>query len=194
MEYKGYAARVVFDEEAGVLFGEVEGLRDVVTFESTNINELETAFRDSVDDYLAMCAERGEEPEKPYSGKFLVRVDPRLHREIAMAAALSGKSLNAFTSELLKSWLQRGLQVGVPPRPARLTANAGNMGAALQEYRSGDAAAVIAESEKKSPVWDEWTRDTPGSITPALGPNTPSGVHTPQSKTPPAEHPSEKAA
>src|ERR1043166_9068541 len=105
MEYKGYTARVTFDEEAGVLFGEVDGLRDVVTFEATNVNELKTAFHDSVDDYLAMCKERNEEPEKPYSGKFLVRVDPRLHREVAIAAARSGKSLNAFTNELLKSWI-----------------------------------------------------------------------------------------
>src|SRR4051812_39304776 len=105
MEYKGYTARVVFDGEASVLFGEVEGLRDVVTFEATNVEDLEVAFRDSVDDYLQMCAERGEQPERPYSGKFLVRVDPRLHREVAMAAARSGKSLNAFASELLKKWV-----------------------------------------------------------------------------------------
>ena len=114
MEYKGYTARVVFDEEAGVLFGEVEGLRDVVTFEATNVKDLAVAFRQSVDDYLAMCADRGEEPEKPYSGKFLVRVDSHLHRDLAMAAARSGKSLNAFTSELLKTSIERERKVESP--------------------------------------------------------------------------------
>lgn len=111
MDYKGYTARVVFDEQAGVLFGEVEGLRDVVTFEATNTSELATAFRESVEDYLALCAERDEEPEKPYSGKFLVRVDSILHRDIAMAAARAGKSLNSFAAELLSVAVQQ--QVGV---------------------------------------------------------------------------------
>ena len=107
MEYKGYSARVVFDEDAGVLFGEVDGLRDVVTFEATNTRHLAVAFRESVDDYLAMCAKRGEEPERPYSGKFLVRTDPGVHRDLAMGAARAGKSLNAYTSEVLKRWIVR---------------------------------------------------------------------------------------
>lgn len=112
MEYKDYTARVVFDDDAGVLFGEVEGLRDVVTFEATNVGELATAFQDSVDDYLELCRKRGKEPEKPYSGKFLLRVDPRVHRDIAMAAAYAGKSFNAFTGELLKLWIERNRATG----------------------------------------------------------------------------------
>jgi predicted HicB family RNase H-like nuclease len=107
MEYNGYTARVVFDEDAGVLFGEVDGLRDVVTFEATHTKHLAVAFRESVDDYLAMCAKRGEQPERPYSGKFLVRTDPGVHRDLAMAAARAGKSLNAYTSEVLKGWMVR---------------------------------------------------------------------------------------
>ena len=105
MEYKGYSAKVVFDGDAGVLFGEVEGLRDVVTFEATNVEGLESAFRDSVDDYLAMCAERGEEPDKPYSGKILVRADSGLHRDLAIAAAREGMSLNAAAADALRSWI-----------------------------------------------------------------------------------------
>lgn len=127
MEYKGYSARVVFDEDAGVLFGEVDGLRDVVTFEATNTRHLAVAFRESVDDYLAMCAKRGEEPERPYSGKFLVRTDPGVHRDLAMAAARAGKSLNAYTSDVLKGWIVRegGGTYGQKPRtkaPRRSTA------------------------------------------------------------------------
>jgi len=105
MEYKGYSARVVFDGDAGVLFGEVEGLRDVVTFEATNVEGLETAFGESVDDYLAMCAERGEEPDKPYSGKILVRADPALHRDLAKVAAREGVSLNSAAADALRSWI-----------------------------------------------------------------------------------------
>ncbi|MHB2032742.1 MAG: type II toxin-antitoxin system HicB family antitoxin [Gemmatimonadaceae bacterium] len=107
MEYKGYSARVIFDGDAGVLFGEVEGLRDVVTFEATNVQSLEAAFRESVDDYLAMCAERGEEPDKPYSGKILVRADSSLHRDLAQAAAREGVSLNSAAADALRSWIAR---------------------------------------------------------------------------------------
>src|SRR2546423_6830032 len=116
MEYKGYSARVEFDQDAGVLFGEVEGLRDVVTFEASDVKDLEREFHASVDDYLAMCADRGEEPEKPYSGKFLIRVDPMLHREVAMAAARAGTSLNALTAEVLRSWVEHTRQALASPR------------------------------------------------------------------------------
>ena len=119
MDYKGDVARVEFDADAGVLFGEVEGLRDVVTFEATDVAQLREAFRDSVDDYLEMCAASGEEPEKPYSGKFLLRLDPRLHREVAMAAARAGKSLNAFASDVFDRWVGAAL-FAAPERAAVL--------------------------------------------------------------------------
>ena len=76
MEYKGYFARVEFDDEANIFHGEVINLRDVISFEGESVDELRKAFIDSVEDYLEFCAERGEDPEKPYSGKFLVRVGP----------------------------------------------------------------------------------------------------------------------
>lgn len=101
MEYKGYFGKVEYDEEAEVLHGEVINIKDVVTFEGTNINEIKQAFRDSVDDYLDFCAERNEEPEKPYSGKFVVRTDPDLHKGIAVMAKKQGKSINALVNEIL---------------------------------------------------------------------------------------------
>ena len=101
MEYKGYFGKVEYDEEAEVLHGEVINIKDVVTFEGTNIHEIKQAFRDSVDDYLDFCAERNEEPEKPYSGKFVVRTDPDLHKGIAVMAKKQGKSINALVNEIL---------------------------------------------------------------------------------------------
>ena len=193
MEYRGYTARVTFDEEAGVLFGEVEGLRDVVTFEATNVDDLAVAFRDSVDDYLAMCAERGEAPEKPYSGKFLVRIDPRLHRDIAMAAARSGKSLNAFAGDLLKGWIQREYREIARRPPAAPTTRTRGLSEELSEYPSSHPAAIIADVQGAS-VWQEWTRDTPGSITPARKPDTPPASNTPQPRTPSSRSSKKKAA
>ena len=102
LQHNGYYGRVEFDDEAAVFHGEVVGVRDVITFEATNVRDLRKAFRDSVDDYLAFCAERGEEPEKPCSGKFMLRVSPELHREANVQAAASGMSLNAWVTEQIE--------------------------------------------------------------------------------------------
>jgi hypothetical protein len=59
------------------------------------------AFRDSVEDYLDFCAQRGETPEKPYSGKFIVRIEPELHKAIATRARIKRKSLNRWVHDVL---------------------------------------------------------------------------------------------
>jgi predicted HicB family RNase H-like nuclease len=102
MEYKGYIGKVEFDSDAGVFHGEVINIRDVVTFEGSSVDELTRAFRDSVDDYLAYCAERDESPEKPFSGKFVVRLSPELHRKLSIKASLADKSLNSLVTEVLE--------------------------------------------------------------------------------------------
>ena len=101
MEYKGYIGRVAFDDEAEIFHGEVVNLRDVITFQGRSVDELRRALADSVDDYLAWCAERGKSPDKPFSGKFVVRVDPEIHRSVSAAARQAGKSLNAWVAERL---------------------------------------------------------------------------------------------
>ena len=74
MEYKGYIARVEYDDKAKLFHGQVMNLRDVITFQGRSVTELRKALRDSVDDYVEFCAERGEKPEKPFSGKVLLRL------------------------------------------------------------------------------------------------------------------------
>lgn len=103
MEYKGYVARVEFDDEANIFHGEVINLRDVITFQGESVAELKEALKESVEDYLLFCAERGEEPEKPYSGKLSVRLDPELHRRITIKARAANKSLNSWINETLES-------------------------------------------------------------------------------------------
>ncbi len=90
MIYKGYSAKAEFDDEAMLFHGEVIGIRDVVTFQGKTVDELKKAFHYSVDDYLDMCKSRGEEPEKPFSGRFVVRVSPNVHRKIYMAGKKGG--------------------------------------------------------------------------------------------------------
>jgi predicted HicB family RNase H-like nuclease len=106
MEYKGYFGKVEFDDEANVFHGEVINLRDVITFEGKTVEELRQAFHDSVDDYLEFCAARGEDPEKPYSGKFVIRVDPELHKSIVVEARKRGKSLNAWVADALSKAIE----------------------------------------------------------------------------------------
>jgi predicted HicB family RNase H-like nuclease len=103
IEYQGYVGKVEFDDEAGIFHGEVLGTRDVITFQGKSVAELKTAFKESIDDYLAFCKERGEEPNKPFSGQFVTRIPPELHRQVNLAASISGKSLNAWVAEQLQA-------------------------------------------------------------------------------------------
>jgi predicted HicB family RNase H-like nuclease len=107
MEYKGYVGKVEFDDEAGIFHGEVLDTRDVITFQGQTVAELKTAFQESIDDYLAFCKERGEEPNKPFSGQFVTRIPPELHRQVNLAASVSGKSLNAWVAEQLQAAVAR---------------------------------------------------------------------------------------
>ena len=117
MKYKNYVGKVEFDAEAGLLHGEVVGIRDVVTFQGKSINEIKRAFRQSVDDYLNFCRERGEDPDKPCSGKFVVRVGSNLHRRLEVFARVSGKSLNALVAEFLEREVDAALPaMESPPR------------------------------------------------------------------------------
>jgi len=101
MEYKGYTAKVGFDDEAEIFHGEVIGIKDVVTFQGRAAKELKKAFQESVDDYLSFCQERGEAPNKPFTGKFVVRISPELHRKIYLSAKHSNESINAWLNEKL---------------------------------------------------------------------------------------------
>ncbi len=108
MEYKGYIARVEYDDEAQLFHGQIMNLRDVITFQGRSVRELRKALRDSVDDYVAFCTARGEEPEKPFSGKVLLRLTPELHRAAMVAAAQRRRSLNAWAREVIERATRKG--------------------------------------------------------------------------------------
>ena len=102
MKYKGYFGKVEYDSDAKIFHGEVIGLKDVITFQAKTVDKLKKAFKDSINDYLEWCAERGEKPEKTYSGKIHVRINPDLHAQLALDAAKKGISLNDLINKLLK--------------------------------------------------------------------------------------------
>lgn len=102
LSYKGYSGHVEFDSEAGIFHGEVLDLRDVVTFQGLSVEELEQGFRDSVDDYLEFCESLGDKPEKPFSGRLMIRLPSNLHRRVFVRAKREGKSLNQWIAEHLE--------------------------------------------------------------------------------------------
>jgi len=102
MEYKGYLSHIGFDTESDIFHGEVVNIRDVITFQGKSVDELRQAFKDSIEDYLEFCAERGEEPERPFSGQFTIRLSPEQHRQVILAAERSGKRLDNWVAETLE--------------------------------------------------------------------------------------------
>ncbi len=109
MNYKGYTANLEIDVEAGIIFGHVLDINDVVTFKGKTVEEARQEFYKSVDDYLAFCEDLGEEPDKAFSGKLPFRTTPERHRQILMAANKAGKSINAWMDEVLSIAADQGI-------------------------------------------------------------------------------------
>lgn len=101
MKYKGYIGHVEYDDEAKIFHGEVVGLKDIITFQGKSVEELEQAFKDSINDYLRWCKKRGEKPEKTFSGTFNLRIPPELHAKLALHAKTLGLSLNSYVTQTL---------------------------------------------------------------------------------------------
>jgi predicted HicB family RNase H-like nuclease len=102
MAYKGYLAHITFDEQANLFHGEVTNIRDVVTFQGQSVEELRQALADSIEDYLSFCAERGEVPDQPFSGRLTVRLSPEQHRKVILAAEKVGKDVAQWVAEALE--------------------------------------------------------------------------------------------
>jgi predicted HicB family RNase H-like nuclease len=101
MEYKGYRGAVRYSAEDRVLHGRILGIGDVVNFEGAEVEELEKAFREAVDDYLTLCEKLGRDPDREYSGRIPLRIDATLHRRVAIAADSAAKSVNSWIAEML---------------------------------------------------------------------------------------------
>ena len=104
LHYKGYTGCVEYDEKENYFFGHVLGLRsDGISYEGTTAEGLKKDFEESIDDYLSYCAEIGKEPEKPFSGKLVIRMPSNLHREATEKASVLGISLNEFINRAISS-------------------------------------------------------------------------------------------
>lgn len=102
MRYKGYTARVEYDDRDDIFVGRVLGLRAIISFHGQSVAELREGFATAIDDYVSECREQGVRPEKPASGKILLRVPPGVHGAALLAAQAAGKSLNQWATEVLE--------------------------------------------------------------------------------------------
>ena len=107
MQYRGYTATMRFDAEDKIIVGRVLDIDDIVTFHGASVAEFEAHFHTVVDDYIAACEALGSEPERPASGRLMLRVSPEVHAASLKAAALSGTSLNRWAEQALKAATRR---------------------------------------------------------------------------------------
>lgn len=99
MNHKGYFAKIEYSDEDQCFIGHIAGIKDIVGFHGDSVGELRTAFEEAVEDYLETCARLDRAPQKPYSGKLMLRIPPEIHAAVATAAEISGKSINQWATE-----------------------------------------------------------------------------------------------
>ena len=101
MTYKGYAAKIEYSDDDDCFVGHIAGIKDVIGFHADSVKELRRAFEEAVDDYLVTCEKVGREPQRPYSGKLMLRVPPEIHARAAMMAEAHGMSINQWAADVL---------------------------------------------------------------------------------------------
>lgn len=106
MNYRGYSARIEYADEEKIFVGRVVGIKKRVSFKGKSVDELRNKFQDAIEAYIESCTECGESPERPYSGKFMLRIPTEVHAAIAKAAEAKGKSLNQWVTDLLKQTIR----------------------------------------------------------------------------------------
>lgn len=106
IEYKGYIAQIEFDDEDQILTGVVVGMDDIICFHAENTREIVPIFHEKIDEYLELCEEEGIKPQKSFSGRFMLRLPPKLHAQVASLSSSAKKSLNAWITEQLEKATQ----------------------------------------------------------------------------------------
>jgi len=109
LEHKGYTGSIEYSAEDNLLFGQVLGIRGLISYEGTTGKELENDFKQAIDTYLTDCKAAGKKPEKPFKGSFNVRIPAELHRKAALLAMEFKTSLNSFVAESIRSRVTKEL-------------------------------------------------------------------------------------
>lgn len=161
LTYNGYNGTVEYSHPDKVLFGKLFGINDLVTYEGTSVDELYTAFQESVDDYIETCRQLGKEPQKVFRGSFNVRIDPELHKRAAYEAGVLGQSLNEFVESSIALRIQQtgnratysamSDERSAVKRSGLRTAHAADHEAGLAYGSKGKKSAKGAGKRKKGP-------------------------------------------
>ena len=141
MKYKGYFGSAQIDVEAGVIRGTVIDVQDTITFQGASVKAAQKAFEESVDDYLEFCRSLGRTPEKPFSGKMLVRVTPDLHRKLSLAAQIKGVSVNRLVVGQLRRLIR-----AVPGKVSRPTSVPSQAAAPAKASKAATAKSPKAKA------------------------------------------------
>jgi predicted HicB family RNase H-like nuclease len=160
MIYKGYQAIVEFDEEDRLFVGRVINTRDVIAFDGASVDELDQVFHAVIDEYLDDCSATGKDPDKPFSGRFNLRISPDLHRLAATNAERQGISLNTFVENALNAFLLTESQpssksaalIEFPSQSARKTSKmaASDRTTGIVEGRGKSASKTAPKSPRKT--------------------------------------------
>jgi len=104
LQYKGYSGSINFSVEDGVFHGKIMGIRSLISFEGNSVDSITEDFQNAVDEYLEICKENNFEPEKPFKGSFNIRINPELHRQLALYSHSKGQTLNSAVEEAIRHY------------------------------------------------------------------------------------------
>ena len=105
IQYKDYVGSIHYSDEDQIFYGKVEYISSLISFEGEDVASLRAGFEEAIDDYLALCDQKGIEPEKPFKGSFNVRVGSQLHRQAVLFAQQQGLNLNKLVTDALEAYL-----------------------------------------------------------------------------------------
>jgi predicted HicB family RNase H-like nuclease len=100
--YKDFVGSFNYIEEEEILYGKIQGISDLVTFEGASIAEVKNAFIEAVDDYIELCKEVNKDPYKSFKGTFNVRISSELHRQATLKATRHNLNLNQFVQKAIE--------------------------------------------------------------------------------------------
>jgi predicted HicB family RNase H-like nuclease len=103
MKYKGYSAAIDYSEEDGVLVGSVLGIHDIIDFHGESVKEIRNEFHAAINEYLKACEKLGKKPDRPCSGKLLLRMPPEVHAGLSRVAETTGQSANQLIVDALRA-------------------------------------------------------------------------------------------
>lgn len=111
LEYMGYYTKIEYSSEDRILHGRIEGIGDLITFQSAEATKIEEEFQNAIDDYLTFCEEVGKDPDKSYKGSFNIRINPDLHKKLAIKAFKNNESLNQTVENAIREYLKTTSEV-----------------------------------------------------------------------------------